>query len=289
MSKSSSARRTKAPKGRKNVAHGVSRGRHHRPHRLGTPHHPPSARSRGPTRRLPPHPAPRSLKTSKSTPAPRRHSRHQTQNRLQGGRSIRGPGKRSLRPLRPAAGRAAMVWMPASSNWPSPKAAASSAANVACLITETRHGLICANSAVDVSNVDGGRHALLLPKDPDRSAARIHAAAEETSAPFHPCHHHRYFRKAMAGRADRSRHRRGRHEGFARLSRTPRSAQLQVAGQRRCRCRPTGLRCRPGLRQASSHSSMYHSRIRLSTRPRHRPGFDPPGGNWIYFARRCLC
>ena len=29
------------------------------------------------------------------------------------------------------------------------------------LITETRHGLICANSAVDVSNVDGGRHALL--------------------------------------------------------------------------------------------------------------------------------
>ena len=42
------------------------------------------------------------------------------------------------------------------------------------LITETRHGLICANSAVDVSNVDGGRHALLLPEDPDRSAAEIH-------------------------------------------------------------------------------------------------------------------
>jgi coenzyme F420-0:L-glutamate ligase / coenzyme F420-1:gamma-L-glutamate ligase len=42
------------------------------------------------------------------------------------------------------------------------------------LITETHHGLICANSAVDVSNVDGGRHALLLPDDPDRSAAKIH-------------------------------------------------------------------------------------------------------------------
>jgi coenzyme F420-0:L-glutamate ligase/coenzyme F420-1:gamma-L-glutamate ligase len=42
------------------------------------------------------------------------------------------------------------------------------------LITETQHGLICANSAVDVSNVDGGRHALLLPEDPDRSAAKIH-------------------------------------------------------------------------------------------------------------------
>ena len=42
------------------------------------------------------------------------------------------------------------------------------------LITETRHGLICANSGVDVSNVDGGKHALLLPKDPDRSAAQLH-------------------------------------------------------------------------------------------------------------------
>ncbi len=44
------------------------------------------------------------------------------------------------------------------------------------LITETSHGLVCANSGVDVSNVDGGRHALLLPADPDRSAAQIHRA-----------------------------------------------------------------------------------------------------------------
>ena len=42
------------------------------------------------------------------------------------------------------------------------------------LITETRHGFICANSGVDVSNVDGGRHALLLPADPDRSARNLH-------------------------------------------------------------------------------------------------------------------
>jgi coenzyme F420-0:L-glutamate ligase/coenzyme F420-1:gamma-L-glutamate ligase len=41
------------------------------------------------------------------------------------------------------------------------------------LITETRHGFVCANSGVDVSNVDGGRHALLLPSDPDRSAAKL--------------------------------------------------------------------------------------------------------------------
>lgn len=42
------------------------------------------------------------------------------------------------------------------------------------LITETRHGFLCANSGIDVSNVDGGRHALLLPQDPDRSALRLH-------------------------------------------------------------------------------------------------------------------
>ena len=42
--------------------------------------------------------------------------------------------------------------------------------NLGVLITETRHGFLCANSGIDVSNVNGGRHALLLPKDPDRSA-----------------------------------------------------------------------------------------------------------------------
>jgi coenzyme F420-0:L-glutamate ligase/coenzyme F420-1:gamma-L-glutamate ligase len=42
------------------------------------------------------------------------------------------------------------------------------------LITETKHGFVCANSGVDVSNVDGGLHALLLPRDPDASAMRLH-------------------------------------------------------------------------------------------------------------------
>jgi len=43
------------------------------------------------------------------------------------------------------------------------------------MISETHHGFVCANSGVDVSNVDGGRHAVLLPKDPDRSATRLRA------------------------------------------------------------------------------------------------------------------
>ena len=42
------------------------------------------------------------------------------------------------------------------------------------IITETRHGFVCANSGIDVSNVDGGRCAVLLPADADRSAREIH-------------------------------------------------------------------------------------------------------------------
>src|SRR4030088_2233214 len=41
------------------------------------------------------------------------------------------------------------------------------------LITETKHGFVCANSGVDVSNVDGGRHAVLLPVNPDGSAVKL--------------------------------------------------------------------------------------------------------------------
>jgi coenzyme F420-0:L-glutamate ligase/coenzyme F420-1:gamma-L-glutamate ligase len=44
------------------------------------------------------------------------------------------------------------------------------------LITETHHGFLCANSGVDVSNVNGGAHALLLPEDSDRSAANLRRA-----------------------------------------------------------------------------------------------------------------
>ncbi|MGA2528631.1 MAG: coenzyme F420-0:L-glutamate ligase [Acidimicrobiales bacterium] len=40
------------------------------------------------------------------------------------------------------------------------------------VVTETRHGFICANSGVDLSNVADG-WAVLLPVDPDRSARRL--------------------------------------------------------------------------------------------------------------------
>ena len=40
------------------------------------------------------------------------------------------------------------------------------------IITETKHGFVCANSGIDLSNVERG-YAALLPDDSDRSARRI--------------------------------------------------------------------------------------------------------------------
>jgi coenzyme F420-0:L-glutamate ligase/coenzyme F420-1:gamma-L-glutamate ligase len=45
------------------------------------------------------------------------------------------------------------------------------------IISETRHGFICANAGIDLSNVADGT-AALLPEDPDRSARRIRAGLE---------------------------------------------------------------------------------------------------------------
>lgn len=46
------------------------------------------------------------------------------------------------------------------------------------IITRTKHGIICANSGVDQSNVPEG-YAALLPVDPDRSAEEIAEQIEE--------------------------------------------------------------------------------------------------------------
>ena len=46
------------------------------------------------------------------------------------------------------------------------------------VIAETRHGFVCANAGVDVSNVEAG-FLTLLPEDPDGSAERVRAALSE--------------------------------------------------------------------------------------------------------------
>ena len=46
------------------------------------------------------------------------------------------------------------------------------------IIAETRHGFICANAAVDASNIPGDS-VCLLPRDPDASAAALRGAIRE--------------------------------------------------------------------------------------------------------------
>ena len=48
------------------------------------------------------------------------------------------------------------------------------------IISETQHGLVCANAGVDCSNV-GGDRATLLPPDPDASAERLRGALSQAS------------------------------------------------------------------------------------------------------------
>ena len=50
------------------------------------------------------------------------------------------------------------------------------------LICETRHGFVCANAGVDLSNAPGPEQAVLLPLDPDASAERLRAALIERGA-----------------------------------------------------------------------------------------------------------
>lgn len=47
------------------------------------------------------------------------------------------------------------------------------------LITETRHGFICANAGVDASNVGGEDVVSLLPEDPDASCRRLRDAVRD--------------------------------------------------------------------------------------------------------------
>ena len=50
------------------------------------------------------------------------------------------------------------------------------------LICETRHGFVCANAGVDLSNAPGADVAVLLPDDPDASARRLRDALRARGA-----------------------------------------------------------------------------------------------------------
>lgn len=49
------------------------------------------------------------------------------------------------------------------------------------LVTETRHGLVCANAGIDSSNLAEPDTVSLLPEDPDASARRIRAEVQDAA------------------------------------------------------------------------------------------------------------
>jgi len=49
------------------------------------------------------------------------------------------------------------------------------------LITETKHGIVCANAGVDRSNIEGERNVALLPANPDVSAQGIRRRTRQLS------------------------------------------------------------------------------------------------------------
>jgi coenzyme F420-0:L-glutamate ligase/coenzyme F420-1:gamma-L-glutamate ligase len=67
------------------------------------------------------------------------------------------------------------------------------------LICETRHGLVCASAGVDRSNAPASDRVVLLPLDPDASAARIRAALPDGVAVIVSDSFGRPFRQGIAG------------------------------------------------------------------------------------------
>ena len=49
------------------------------------------------------------------------------------------------------------------------------------LITQTRHGFVCANAGVDASNVPGEEMVCLLPLDPDATALAAHQSLTQSA------------------------------------------------------------------------------------------------------------
>ncbi len=49
------------------------------------------------------------------------------------------------------------------------------------LITETKHGFVCADAGIDKSNIEGNRIVTLLPKDPDYQAEKIRKSLKKKS------------------------------------------------------------------------------------------------------------
>ena len=134
------------------------------------------------------------------------------------------------------------------------------------VISETRHGFVCANAGVDLSNVAEGT-AALLPEDADRSARRIRAGLQHALGVDGRRDRLRHLRPAVAARRHRRRHR------------------VRGCGRRR---RPQGHpRCR--WPRARRHRDLRRRRAGLGGRAGDGQGPRRPGGRRARRAARSGC
>ena len=138
------------------------------------------------------------------------------------------------------------------------------------LVTETRHGWVCANAGVDQSNVDADMVAL-LPEDSDRSARGIRETLRTLVGGDVVRDHRRHLRPAVARGAGQHRHRRGRLRPDQELSRRPRSGRAPAAGDDPGHRRRAGRRGRAGDGQARPHPGGAGARPAAGGRARRAP------------------
>ena len=137
------------------------------------------------------------------------------------------------------------------------------------VIAETRHGFVCASAGVDASNAPEPGTLVLLPVDPDASAAAIREQHRRANRPRRRRHRQRLVRPAVSHRHRRRRDRRGGHRAPRRLARPGRSrgARAPLDGDRRRRRDRLGGGARHG--QARGRAGGGRPRAR-GARPRAR-------------------
>ena len=96
------------------------------------------------------------------------------------------------------------------------------------LITETRHGFVCASSGVDASNAPEPGTLVLLPVDPDASADRLRSRAARADRPRRRRRRQRLLRPPVAPGDDRRRDRRRGRRSAARPEGRARSERLRA-------------------------------------------------------------
>ena len=124
------------------------------------------------------------------------------------------------------------------------------------IISRTRHGFVCANAGVDVSNVGGGEVASLLPEDPDASARAHPRGVADAHRSLAGDRHQRLVRPSVAQRHRQRGGRLGRNRGAPRPARHAGRVRARDAGDRD-RGRGSSWRRRPTWPAARSSSGRW--------------------------------